>query len=447
MEQQKTIINQGFCTTSPPPTIETPVKYCLYARKSTEDDERQALSIDSQIKEMLEIAERQGLNVIEVKKESHSAKQSGNRPVLNQVIEGIRQGMYQGILTWAPDRLSRNAGDLGVLVDLIDNGYLKEIRTHGQNFINSPNDKFLLMILCSQAKLENDCKSENVKRGLRAKCAMGWRPGLPPLGYLHDKYADKGKRKVLLDPKRAPVIKQMFEKVAYDQWSGRKILRWMIEKDNFKTRNNKRMTLSMVYRVLNETFYYGEFEYPRGGNKWYKGGHEPIITKTLFLKAREQLEQNNVERHDCKEFAFTKLMKCGLCGSGISADEKFKKLSDGSVKRYVYYGCTRSRDLNCKCGYIREEELIKQLSEILDKVDIDELGIKKQFEQEVGRYYKFSRNVLKIDDKKTKRQKEIDMRSYAKYLLKEGSLLEKRELLSNLQSKLVMKNKKITLGV
>jgi len=446
MEQQKTITNQGFGTTSPPPTIETPVKYCLYARKSTEDDERQALSIDSQIKEMLEIAERQGLSVIEIKKESHSAKQSGNRPVLNQVIEGIRQGMYQGILTWAPDRLSRNAGDLGVLVDLIDGGHLKEIRTHGQNFTNSPNDKFLLMILCSQAKLENDCKSENVKRGLRAKCSMGWRPGLPPLGYLHDKYADKGKRKVLLDPKRAPVIKQMFEKVAYDQWSGRKILRWMIEKDNFKTRNNKRITLSMIYKILNETFYYGEFEYPRGSDKWYKGGHEPIITKTLFLKAREQLEQNNVERHECKEFAFTKLMKCGLCGSGISADEKFKKLSDGSVKRYVYYGCTRARDLNCKCGYIREEELIKQLSEILDKVDIDELGIKKQFEQEVGRYYKFSKNVLKIDDEKSKSQKEIDMRNYTKYLLKEGSMLEKRELLANLQSKLVMKNKKIILG-
>jgi len=446
MEQQKTILNQGFSTTIPLPIVEAPVKYCLYARKSTEDDERQALSIDSQIKEMIEMAEKQGLNVTEIKKESHSAKQSGNRPVLNQVIEGIRQGMYQGILTWAPDRLSRNAGDLGVLVDLIDSGHLKEIRTHGQNFTNSPNDKFLLMILCSQAKLENDCKSENVKRGLRAKCSMGWRPGPPPLGYLHDKYADKGKRKVLLDPKRSPIIKQMFKKVAYNQWSGRKILRWMIEKDNFRTRNNKKMTLSMIYRVLSETFYYGEFEYPRGGNKWYKGGHEPIITKTLFLKAREQLEQNNVERHECKEFAFVKLMKCGHCGSGITADEKFKKLSDGSVKRYVYYGCTRARDLNCKCRYIREEELIKQLSEILDKVDIDELGIKKQFEQEVGRYYKFSKNVLKIDDEKSKSQKEIDMRNYAKYLLKEGSMLEKRELLSNLQSKLVMKNKKIILG-
>ena len=446
MEREKTTLDQRLDTTSPLSIVETPIKYCLYARKSTEDDERQALSIDSQIKEMLEIAERQGMEIIEIKKESHSAKQSGTRPILNQMIEGIRQGIYQGIFTWAPDRLSRNAGDLGILVDLIDDGHLKEIRTHGQNFTNSPNDKFLLMILCSQAKLENDCKSENVKRGLRAKCSMGWRPGRPPLGYLHDKYADKGKRKVLLDPKRSPIIKQMFEKVAYNQWSGRKILRWMIEKDNFKTRNNKRMTLSMVYRMLNETFYYGEFEYPRRSDKWYKGGHEPIITKTLFLKTREQLEQNNVERHECKEFAFTKLMKCGLCGSGISADEKFKKLSDDSVKRYVYYGCTRSRDLNCKCGYIREEELIKQLSELLNKVDIDELGIKKQFEQEVGRYYKFSRTVLKIDEKISKKRKEIDMRNYAKYLLKEGSMLEKRELLSNLQSKLVMKNKKIILG-
>src|ERR1700690_2172910 len=150
-----------------------PVEYCLYARKSSEDDERQALSIDSQIKEMAIQGQAQGLRVADIRKESHSAKQSGQRPVFEQLIADIRSGLFAGILSWAPDRLSRNAGDLGTLVDLMDQGKLIEIRTHGQVFTNSPNEKFLLMILGSQAKLENDNRGLNVIRGLHNKAANG----------------------------------------------------------------------------------------------------------------------------------------------------------------------------------------------------------------------------------------------------------------------------------
>ncbi|MDD3487358.1 MAG: recombinase family protein [Candidatus Moranbacteria bacterium] len=135
---------------------ETKIKYCLYARKSTESEERQVLSIDSQVKEMLQIAERDGLEIVEIRRESHSAKDSAQRPVFNELIEDIKRERFNGILTWAPDRLSRNAGDLGTLVDLMDQKLLVEIRTYGQHFKNSPNEKFLLMMLGSQAKLEND---------------------------------------------------------------------------------------------------------------------------------------------------------------------------------------------------------------------------------------------------------------------------------------------------
>jgi site-specific DNA recombinase len=418
----------------------------LYARKSTEADELQALSIDSQINEMTESSKKYGLEIAEIRKESFSAKSSGQRPVFNQILVDIEEGKFNGIICWAPDRLSRNAGDLGSLVDLMDRGKLVEIRTNGQTFTNNPNEKFLLMILGSQAKLENDNKGVNVKRGLRAKCEMGWRPGKPPLGYLYDKYSDKGGKKIFKDPKRAPYIKKMFEKVAYEQWSGRQLLKWIINETDFKTKLNKNITLSMIYKILADTFYYGEFEYPVGSDNWYQGKHDPIISKELFQKARKQLDLDNVKRSECKEFAFTKLIKCGLCGSGVCADEKFKKLSNGAVKRYVYYGCTRARNLYCKCGYLREEELIKQLCGIIDKVSLDELGIKKQFEEEIERYYKFSKNVLKSNTEILQKQKNSDMRNYAKYILREGSILEKRELLSNLESKLVMENKKIRLN-
>ena len=140
----------------PPAAKTTPIHWCLYARKSSEQDERQALSIDQQIKEMLLLADHWGIEIAEIRKESHSSKESGTRPIYNRLIKDIQLGYFNGIVTWTPDRLSRNAGDLGILVDLMDQGKLTEIRTHGQTFTNSPNEKFLLMILGSQAKLEND---------------------------------------------------------------------------------------------------------------------------------------------------------------------------------------------------------------------------------------------------------------------------------------------------
>ncbi len=85
------------------------LKYCLYSRKSTESEERQILSIESQIKEMLQLAEKEGLDVLEIKRESHSAKAARQRPIFNELLEDIRQGKFNAILTWAPDRLSRTA--------------------------------------------------------------------------------------------------------------------------------------------------------------------------------------------------------------------------------------------------------------------------------------------------------------------------------------------------
>ena len=418
------------------------VKYVLYARKSTESEERQVLSIDSQIKEMLQIAERDGLEITEIRRESHSAKNSSERPVFNSIVVDIRAGKFNGIMTWAPDRLSRNAGDLGSLVDLMDQKLLLDIRTFGQKFSNSPNEKFLLMILCSQAKLENDNRGVNVRRGLRTRCEMGLRPGLAPTGYLNEKTAER-RCHAIIDPERGPIIKKMFEKAAHDKWSGRKIYHWLKFEINFRTRTNHHLSLSNVYIILQNTYYYGVFEYPDKSGNWYNGKHEPLVTKELFDRVHEQLTRDRIQK-DSKEFAFTKLITCDLCGSGITADEKYKKLKDNTVARYVYYGCTRARDLNCKGGYMREEELIEQLLKVLDKISLNDLGIKIKFEQEVQRYNIFRRMVLG-KGKDSKSEEALDIKIYTRYLLKEGSIVEKRELLANIKSRLKLKNKQIVL--
>lgn len=421
--------------------IQAKVRYVLYARKSTESDEKQALSIESQVKEMLTIADRDGLTVVDIRRESHSAKESGQRPVFKELLEDLRRGRYTGILTWAPDRLSRNAGDLGSVVDLMDENKLIEIRTYGQHFKNSPNEKFLLMILCSQAKLENDNKSINVKRGLRTRCEMGLRPGPAVVGYLNEKRMDK-KCEVVIDHERAPIVKQIFEKVAYEKWSGRKIFHWLKFDLNFKTRNgNKGLTLSNIYLILQNPIYYGVFEYPKKSGNFYTGKHEPIISKELYDQVQGQVKSQVLRIQEPKEFAFTKMMSCGLCDSGICADEKFKKLKDGSVNRHVYYSCTKSKDKYCKCGYINEVDLIEQFEKLLDRISISEIGMKDKIKYEVERIKKFQQSVLNI--KQQIQIKDVDIRDYAKFILKDGAIEEKRELLTCFKSKILLKEKQI----
>ncbi len=422
---------------------EAKLRYCLYARKSTESDERQALSIESQVKEMLQIAEKDGLDIVDIRREAKSAKDSGNRPVFKELLSDVKQERFNAILTWAPDRLSRNAGDLGSVVDLMDDKKLLSIRTYGQTFSNSPNEKFLLMILCSQAKLENDNRGINVKRGLRTRCEMGLWPTNAPTGYVKEKRTDR-KCQCLLDPERAPVIKQMFEKVAYEKWSGRKLYHWLKFDLNFRTgKGKKHLSLGNIYRILENTFYYGEFEYPRKSGNWYQGKHEPIITKELFDLVQEQVKNSQLVRKENIEFAFTKIMKCGLCGSGISATEKFKRLKAGGYNRHVYYGCTKARDKHCKCGYINETDLIKQLQQLTGQLDLKKTPMQSKIRSEIRRFKKFQRMVTGKSD--NIEVTDIDVQNYAKFILKEGSNEEKRDIIKHLKGFLLLKEKELSI--
>lgn len=421
--------------------IAQPLRYCLYARKSSEDDERQALSIDSQIKEMLLMAQKEGLEVAEIRRESHSAKDSGARPVYNDLIKDIKEGQFNALLTWATDRLSRNAGDLGRLVDLMDEGRLIDIRTHGQRFTNSPNEKFLLMILGSQAKLENDNRGLNVKRGLKNRAEMGHRPCMPPLGYMLKRNFN-GKNKVLIDPVRAPIIRQAFEKVANGETTGRMLYKWMKEV-GFMGLKGRPMVLSSIYRMLQNTYYFGMFEYPSGSGNWIRGDYDPLINKEMYDKVQKQLRQPP-KSYAIKPFHFVKMLKCGECGSGITAEEKTKHYKNGKESKFVYYHCTRYvGKKECKQPFIREEDLLEQLIGLMDEVSLDQIGARKKLENEVLRFKRFTEGVL--GQKSLPDKTRVDIRNYAKYILREGTRDEKREILSCLKSRIHLEDKRIYL--
>lgn len=421
------------------------LKYCLYARKSTESDERQAMSIGSQIKEMKALAEREGLLIATVKQESFSAKNSGFRPVFNEMLHGLRNGEYDAILTWAPDRLARNAGDLGSLVDLMDMNKLQRIRTFGQVFNNTPNEKFLLMILGSQAKLENDNRGINVKRGIRAKCEMGWRPGPAPIGYINRSFA--GVKEMVLDEERAPIIKEMFERSGLRSESGRTIKKWL-DSSGFRTKAGKQLSLSQIYRILTNPFYYGYFTYPHDG-PLYKGLHEPIISKELFENVRSRIDDivpTDKAAWGSKKFPFKHLFYCGSCGSRLTVEEHFKQLKDGSKRRHVYYRCTKStKDPDCKEPSIKAGDVVEQMLALVNKDKFNDTALSKKLIDKLEQYKRVTRQLIR--DYGIKESEQQYFKNYANYILRQGSINEQDDFIRGLQTILYVQDRRILLRV
>ena len=149
------------------------LKHCIYARKSSEAEDRQALSLESQLNACNEIKDKLKIKVEKVFQESQSAKTPG-RDKFNQMVQEVESGKINSIITWKPDRLSRNPFDSATVLSLIDNNKLIQVVTPSQTFTNESMSKMMLGFFMLQAKFENDCKSDNVKRGLKIKAEKGW---------------------------------------------------------------------------------------------------------------------------------------------------------------------------------------------------------------------------------------------------------------------------------
>jgi len=172
-------------------------KFFLYARKSTDEPERQILSIEAQLFELREYAKKENLNVIKEFIESKTAKEPG-REIFNEMLAGIENGEAEGILAWHPDRLARNSIDGGRIIYLVDTGKIRELKFPTFWFDSTPQGKFMLNIAFGQSKYYVDNLSENIKRGIRQKLRNGIWPAWAPLGYIND----KNKRCIVVDPAR-----------------------------------------------------------------------------------------------------------------------------------------------------------------------------------------------------------------------------------------------------
>ena len=386
-----------------------PNKFFIYARKSTDVEDMQILSIEAQVNELRELAKKEGLEIVDELIEKKSAKVPG-RLIFNSMLDDIEKGRANGIISWHPDRLARNSVDGGRIIYLIDRGMLSALKFNTFWFEPTPQGKFMLSIAFSQSKYYVDSLSENTKRGLRQKARNGYSPSVAPIGYLNDIRS----KTVVINKKIGPIIKEAFEYYCNGNVLMGEVSDFLAKKGIFRPNTSKSLRIDRIKKILTNSYYYGQFVY---AGEVYDGRHSPIISKQLFDKVQEVLKTRNHQWRETKIQKvfkpFLGLLRCGECGMMITGDfkNKYYKRTDNHAS-YCYYRCTKkNKTIKCLQPHITEDYVDSQLTTLIKKY-----SLKKDW-------------AIKINNKLDEEQKDIAQSSLSVISLK-------RKEIDNLNSKL-----------
>ncbi len=328
------------------------MKLFLYARKSTDVEDKQAMSIERQLHELHEFAARERITICAEIIEKQSAKVPG-RPLFNDMMDRLEAGEADGILAWHPDRLSRNGVDGGRIMYAIDTGKVAALKFPTFWFENTPQGKFMLNMAFSQSKYYVDSLSENTKSGLQEKVRRGEYPGPAPIGYLND-YRTK---RLAVDKERAPIVREAFERYATGKET-QETLRHFFGERGIRSRTGKLLGNTCISSLLTNPILYGHFRY-RG--EVHEGVHEAIISKKLFDDVQAVIDKrwrySREDKINVPKKPFLELFRCAECGGGITAEIQ---------KGHTYYRCTKkNRKKRCRQPYVREEILDAEITALI----------------------------------------------------------------------------------
>ncbi len=347
----------------------TKIKYFLYARKSSESEDRQVQSIEDQINRLKDLATDLNISIKEILTEAKTAKKPDCRPVFSNMLERIEKGEAQGILCWQINRLSRNPIDSGKIGWMLQQNILQSIQTIDKQYL--PEDNVLLFnIESGQANQFIIDLKKNSMRGMVGKADRGWLPSRAPLGYLNDKL----EHTIIEDVERFHLVRKMWDMMLTGNYTPPQVQEIANEKWGFITPKTKRaggveLNTSTIYKMFNNLFYTGMFKWR--GNV-YKGNHKPMITLEEYDRVQFIMGKEGKPRSQTHNFAYTGIIRCDCCGSMYTASEKTKIIKKtGDLKTFVYYSCTKKKkDIKCYQSPMTLDKLEEQVDIKLERYTI-----------------------------------------------------------------------------
>lgn len=322
------------------------LRYVMYLRKSTEDEGRQIRSIGDQKADCKALAERLGLNVVEVISEEKSAKKPNNRPAFSDMLKRLRAKEFDAIIAWHPDRLARNMVEAGKIIHMLDTELIKDIRFVSHQFSNDANGKMLLGMLFVFSKHYSDDLSSKVTRGVRGNLRDYKSGGTPKHGYIRD---DEGIYRT--DGENFKIIQRAWQMRA----SGKHIqtICDYINEQGYKKFFKKdgkghqvfRMTDSVLSNLFKDTFYYGELVQSGQIVDLVEAPvpFEPMINRETYFKVQDFGNLNQRRSKGRKPFLPLRYMVfCDVCQFDRPMQVGRSRGRDG--KHRLNYRC-----LNEKC--------------------------------------------------------------------------------------------------
>ncbi len=333
-------------------------KYFLYARKSSEDDDKQVMSIEAQLFELREFAHKENLQILEEFTESKSAKKPG-REKFGEMMARIESMDGVGILAWHPDRLARNSIDGGRVIYAVDTTKIISLRFPTFWFEPTPQGLFMLQVAFGQSKYYSDNLSENINRGIRQKLRRGEWLTKAPFGYVNNVKT----RNIEPDVVKAKIIVRAFEEFAKGNHGLISLAEFLSELGICQS-NGTPLAKASVFRILRNKAYIGLTKHH---DEYFPGSFAPILSADLFEAVQKRLAERGKPRKTKvgHNFPFTGLFECAECKSMITAQWATNRFGT----KYRYYRCTKKKG-NCGQEYLREDSLVFQLKEQLQKISL-----------------------------------------------------------------------------
>lgn len=419
-------------------------KYILYARKSSEDKNRQVTSIEDQIIELKRLAERQSLEILEVITESKSAKAPG-REGFERMLKLIQKGKAEGILCWKLDRLARNPIDHGKIAWMLQKEIIKKIYTHSNEY--RPSDNVLMMqVEFGMATQYVKDLNVNVSRGTRLKAERGWSPSpVLPVGYMHNPLYLGGKSNIEIVPDSNFEIAEKLWKLLLTGKYTVAELKYEGDLLGLKAKNGQEYSRNTYYLMFKKTFYAGFFHWKdeKGNQKLYTGKHKTMITYEQFEQAQYFLDGKNTSQTRLREhyFPYRGLMHCGECKGYITAEYIHQVICTNCKHKYSvksnpecrkcsldfhemlnpteiikkYYRCIKKPYRVCNQKSIEEYALDQMILEMIGDMEFDKDFYQWGLDQIEEKYIQYVIEKGSDDElKKEEKELNIELNGYSK---------------------------------
>ena len=355
------------------------MKVAIYTRVSTIEQAEEGYSISEQQDKLKKYCDIKDWKVARVYTDPGFSGSNTNRPSLQQLISDCKNNMFDAVLVYKLDRLSRSQKDTLYLIEDVFNKNGVGFISLSENFDTSTAfGKAMIGILSVFAQLEREQITERMTLGRvgRAKAgkAMSW--ANCPFGYIIQKEIYE------IDPFRAEIVKRIYR----DYLSGVSITK-ITQKLNAEGHVGKNVNWSYrtVRQILGNIVYAGYIKYK---NEIYPGLHKPIVSLSDYKKVQVELERRRITQAQLSnprpfraKYMLSGLMRCGYCNSVLQIyTTQLKsgvqlhnyKCPSSSPKRNSHY---KRHDFDCGFTRVRKNDVesvviseIKKLPLNMDKV-------------------------------------------------------------------------------